>query len=154
MHAQQIISTHPHVRGNTNDALIRCIEECYDCAQTCTACADACLAEDRVKDLTQCIRMCLDCTDVCAATGSLASRRTGSDEILLRVAAPLALIISILVEIVTRVDGIGALMGSAQANFRSAQVYGLLALAGIIGFLVNWAVTRLESVVGSRMTGA
>lgn len=84
MHAQQIISTHPHVRGNTNDALIRCIEECYDCAQTCTACADACLAEDRVKDLTQCIRMCLDCTDVCAATGSLASRRTGSDEILLK----------------------------------------------------------------------
>ena len=71
----------------------------------------------------------------------------------LRVAAPLALIISILVEIVTRVDGIGALMGSAQANYRSAQVYGLLALAGIIGFCVNWVVTRLESVLGNRMTG-
>ncbi len=84
MHAQEIISKHPHVRGNTNDALIRCIEECYDCAQTCTACADACLGEERVKELIQCIRMCLDCADVCAATGSLASRCTGSDEVLLK----------------------------------------------------------------------
>lgn len=72
----------------------------------------------------------------------------------LRVAAPLALIITILVEIVTRINGIGALMGSAQANYRSAQVYGLLAIAGIIGFLVNWVVTRLESAVSRRMTGA
>jgi Domain of Unknown Function (DUF326) len=84
MHAQQIISTHPRVRGSTNDALVRCIEECYDCSQVCTACADACLGEDKVKDLTQCIRLCLDCADVCAATGSLASRRTGANEILLK----------------------------------------------------------------------
>lgn len=72
----------------------------------------------------------------------------------LRVAAPLALIITILVEIVTRVNGVGALMGSAQANYRSAQVYGLLALAGVIGFLVNWIVTRIESYVTARMTGS
>jgi ABC-type nitrate/sulfonate/bicarbonate transport system permease component len=71
----------------------------------------------------------------------------------LRVAAPLALIITILVEIVTRVDGVGALMGAAQANYRSAQVYGLLAIAGIIGFLVNWVVTCVESYVTGRMTG-
>ncbi|WP_181706096.1 four-helix bundle copper-binding protein [Chthonobacter rhizosphaerae] len=80
MHVQSMISTHPHVKGNTNDALIRCIEECYDCAQTCTSCADACLGEDMVKDLTQCIRLNLDCADVCAATGAVASRRTGSNE--------------------------------------------------------------------------
>ena len=42
MHAQEIIATHPHVKGNTNEPLIQCIEECYDCAQACTACADAC----------------------------------------------------------------------------------------------------------------
>lgn len=71
----------------------------------------------------------------------------------LRVAAPLALIITILVEIVTRVDGVGALMGAAQANYRSAQVYGLLAIAGIIGFVINWVVTRVESYVTGRMTG-
>jgi hypothetical protein len=80
MHAQEMIRTHPQVRGQTNDALIRCIEECYSCAQTCTSCADACLAEDNVKMLTQCIRMDLDCADICNITGRIATRRTGSDE--------------------------------------------------------------------------
>ena len=36
MQAQEMIATHPDVRGSTNDALIRCIEECYSCAQVCT----------------------------------------------------------------------------------------------------------------------
>ncbi len=80
MRAQEMISTHPHVRGNTKDALIRCIEACYGCAQTCTSCADACLGEEMVTELTQCIRLNLDCADVCAATGATATRRTGSNE--------------------------------------------------------------------------
>jgi hypothetical protein len=80
MHAHEMISTHPHVRGETNDALIACIEECFDCAQTCTSCADACLGEEMVQHLTQCIRSCMDCADVCDATGRIATRRTGSNE--------------------------------------------------------------------------
>ena len=80
MQAHQIISTHPDVKGNTNNALIRCIEECYSCTQVCTSCADACLGEEMVRQLTQCIRRNLDCADVCAATGSVATRRTGSNE--------------------------------------------------------------------------
>lgn len=68
-----------------------------------------------------------------------------------RVAAPLALIITLLVEIVTRVNGLGALLGAAQSNFMSAQVYGLLVIAGALGFLVNWVVTRLEGTVSARM---
>lgn len=84
MHAHEMIRTHPHVRGNINDELVRCVEECYDCSQSCTACADACLGEDTVKELAQCIRLNLDCADVCMATGALASRRTGSNELLLR----------------------------------------------------------------------
>jgi hypothetical protein len=84
MHAMEMIRTHPDARGNTNDALIRCIEECYDCAQSCISCADACLAEPMVKELTQCIRLNLDCADVCAATGAVASRRTGSNEVVIR----------------------------------------------------------------------
>ena len=84
MHAHEMISTHPAVRGHADAALIRCIEECYSCAQTCTSCADACLAEDMARQLTQCIRMNLDCADVCNITGRLATRRTGSDEELLR----------------------------------------------------------------------
>jgi hypothetical protein len=80
VHAQQIIATHPDVRGLTNTALIRCIEACFDCSQTCTSCADACLAEPDVRDLVQCIRTCLDCADVCLTTGLVSSRRTGSNE--------------------------------------------------------------------------
>jgi hypothetical protein len=80
MHAQQMISTHPHVRGGTNDVLIRCIEACYDCSQACASCADACLGETMVQELTQCIRTCLDCSDVCFTTGQISTRRTGSNE--------------------------------------------------------------------------
>lgn len=80
MHAQEMIATHPHVRGNTNDTLIRCIEDCYDCAQACTVCADACLGEVTVRELTQCVRLNLDCAAICTAAGAVASRRTGSNE--------------------------------------------------------------------------
>ena len=79
MHAQQMISTHPQVRGSTNDSLVQCIEACYDCAQACTTCADACLGEDAVRELIQCIRLNQDCADICAAAGAIASRRTGSN---------------------------------------------------------------------------
>jgi hypothetical protein len=86
MHVREMISTHPHVRGNTADALLKCIEECYACAQTCTSCADACLGEEGVAHLTQCIRRNLDCADICIATGAMASRRTGSNIDVLRAA--------------------------------------------------------------------
>ena len=84
MHVQEMIATHPHVRGNTNEALIRCIEACYECGQICTSCADACLGEEMVKDLIQCIRLNLDCADVCLATGSVSSRRTGTNELTIK----------------------------------------------------------------------
>lgn len=84
MHAREMISSHPHVRGNTNDALIECIEQCYDCAQTCVTCADACLGEDMVQELVQCIRLNMDCADVCTATGAVSTRRSGSNEQVIR----------------------------------------------------------------------
>ena len=84
MHAQAMISTHPDVRGNTNDVLVRAIEACFDCAQSCASCADACLAEQDVDRLRQCIRLDLDCADICIATGMAGSRRTGSNEAILR----------------------------------------------------------------------
>ena len=84
MHVHQMISTHPDVRGNTNPDLIRCIEECFDCSQACTSCADACLGEGMVDRLKQCIRTCLDCADVCLAAGTVATRRTGGNEEVIR----------------------------------------------------------------------
>lgn len=84
MHTQQMISAHPDVQGSTSNALIKCIDECHACAQACLSCADACVGEEMVARLRQCIRLNLDCADVCDATAKLASRRTGSDELLLR----------------------------------------------------------------------
>ena len=84
MHAQEMIRTHPLVKSNASNVLIRCIEECYDCAQACTACADACLGEHMVLQLTQCIRLNQDCADACLATGAVGTRRTGSNPEVIR----------------------------------------------------------------------
>lgn len=84
MHTQQMVNAHPDVRGSTSNALIKCIDECHACAQACLSCADACIGEEMVARLKQCIRLNLDCADVCDGTAKLASRRTGSDESLLR----------------------------------------------------------------------
>src|SRR5436305_6464999 len=84
MHAREMIRTHPAARGRSNDALIRCIGECYSCAQTCTSCADACLSEGMVHEQTQCIRLNLDCADICNITGRIMTRRTGSDDEVMR----------------------------------------------------------------------
>ena len=62
-----------------------------------------------------------------------------------RVAAPVALVITLLVEIVTRVDGIGALIAAAQRSYLSAQVYGLILVAGLFSFVVNGLVSMLQS---------
>jgi hypothetical protein len=79
MRAEQMIATHPHVRGEVNAALTRCIEACFDCGQVCTSCADACLGESMVAELVQCIRLNLDCADLCLATGQVTTRRSGGD---------------------------------------------------------------------------
>lgn len=47
-YAREIISKHPEVKGNINEALVRSVEEVLACAQTCIACADACLGEQTV----------------------------------------------------------------------------------------------------------
>jgi hypothetical protein len=84
MHTHTMIGSHPDVRGDTNDALIGAIDEMLACAQACVTCADACVAEEMVPDLRQCIRLNLDCADLCFAGASLASRRTGSNEVVLK----------------------------------------------------------------------
>lgn len=84
MQAIKMIETHPDMQGNMDKSLIECIEECFNCAQVCTVCADACLAEQQVDGLRQCIRLNLDCADICLAAGKAASRRTGSNEHVLR----------------------------------------------------------------------
>lgn len=84
MHVQQMITTHPGAKGRSHAAIVHCIEECLDCAQACTACADACLGEEMVAGLRQCIRLDLDCADLCTAAAAMASRRTGNNQMVMR----------------------------------------------------------------------
>jgi hypothetical protein len=84
MHTKEMTAAHPDVRGNVNQSLIDAIDAAHACAQTCTSCADACLAEEMVAQLRQCIRLNLDCADVCEALATLGSRRTGSNEAVIR----------------------------------------------------------------------
>jgi len=81
---QDIIRLHPQPTTVDRDALLRCIEECRECAASCTACADACLSEDDVPELVRVIRLCLDCADACDATGRIVTRQAASDLGLIR----------------------------------------------------------------------
>lgn len=84
MHTQDIVATHPDLKGQTNQELIGAIEASLDCAESCISCADACLAEVKVADLRQCIRLNNDCADICFVTARIAIRRTGGNEQLIR----------------------------------------------------------------------
>ena len=61
-----------------------------------------------------------------------------------RVAAPVSLVITLLVEILTQVRGVGALLAIAQRNYQPARVYGLILVAGLFSLLVNGLVTALQ----------
>lgn len=61
-----------------------------------------------------------------------------------RVAAPVALTITLLVEILTQVGGVGALIAVSQRNFLSSRVYGLILVAGLFNFLLNGVISTLE----------
>ena len=85
MTVQDVIKTHPRPTSVDHNALLRCVEECLDCAASCTSCADADLAVVDVQEMVRCIRLCLDCADACDATARIAIRQTKPD---LRVLAP------------------------------------------------------------------
>ena len=65
----------------------------------------------------------------------------------IRVATPVALVITLLVEYLTGVSGVGALVGDAQRTFQPARVYALIVIAGLISLVVNSLVRSLEQRV-------
>jgi ABC-type nitrate/sulfonate/bicarbonate transport system permease component len=67
-----------------------------------------------------------------------------------RIALPLTIVLTLLVEILTSIEGIGALMIAAQRNFQSGQVYGLLVLAGLFGFVISNAFSMVQAVIMRR----
>lgn len=89
MSIAEMIKSHPDVAGNLNEPLALAVRHAMFCSAICTSCADACLAEKMVEEMRQCIRLCLDCADVCTATFKLATRRTGSNELVIEEALQL-----------------------------------------------------------------
>lgn len=67
-----------------------------------------------------------------------------------RVAVPLAITITLLIEMITSMPGIGALIALAGREFRSSDVYGMLVLVGLLGFILNNAFVLFEGAVLSR----
>ena len=65
----------------------------------------------------------------------------------IRVAIPLTIILALLVEMLTSLPGIGALMIQAQRNFQSSEVYALLVLIGLFGLVVNDAFIVIETII-------
>ena len=84
MSVAEMIASHPDVAGNLNESLATAIRHSMFCSAICTSCADACIAEESVAEMRQCIRSCLDCADICQATVHVATRRTGSNEAVIR----------------------------------------------------------------------
>jgi hypothetical protein len=81
MSIRKMIALHPNVQGHVNQPLGDAVHHAMYCAKMCLSCADACAAEP--MDLTQCSRVCSDCADICETVARLGTRRTGSnDEVL------------------------------------------------------------------------
>jgi ABC-type nitrate/sulfonate/bicarbonate transport system permease component len=68
----------------------------------------------------------------------------------IRVAIPLAIVVTLLVEMLTSLPGVGALMIRSQRNYQSSEVYALLVLVGLFGFVVNDLFAVIEGVIMRR----
>ena len=67
-----------------------------------------------------------------------------------RTSMALAIVVTLLVEIFTGLPGIGVLMVTGQRNYNSAQVFGLLALVGILAFFLTLAFGVVEALILQR----
>jgi ABC-type nitrate/sulfonate/bicarbonate transport system permease component len=67
-----------------------------------------------------------------------------------RVALPQTVIATLVVEMFTGATGVGSLMMDAQRNYNAPAVYGLLALMGLVGFLLTTLFAAVERVVERR----
>jgi ABC-type nitrate/sulfonate/bicarbonate transport system permease component len=68
----------------------------------------------------------------------------------IRIAIPLAIVVTLLVEMLTSLPGIGVLMIRSQRNYQSSEVYALLVLVGLFGFVVNDLFAVVEGVIMRR----
>ncbi len=67
-----------------------------------------------------------------------------------RVALSLAIVTTLLVEMFTGLPGIGVLMMLGQRSYNSAEVFGLLAIIGVLAFLLSLIFAAAEGAVIQR----
>ncbi|MCX5041623.1 ABC transporter permease subunit [Aldersonia sp. NBC_00410] len=67
-----------------------------------------------------------------------------------RIAAALALVVALLVEILGAGTGIGRLLVESQQSFDAAAAWGLLLVVGITGYLLSAAVVRIDGFVARQ----
>ena len=72
----------------------------------------------------------------------------------LRLGVAVALVVAVTVEIAANPNGMGYAMMIAQQSFEPALMLGWLAWIGVVGFVVNAAVLRLQRSVARRMGAA
>lgn len=65
----------------------------------------------------------------------------------LRVVVSIALVVTLLVEIIASTEGMGRLVFEQQQQFDAASVYGLLTIIAAFGYLLNVGIARLEAFV-------
>jgi ABC-type nitrate/sulfonate/bicarbonate transport system permease component len=63
------------------------------------------------------------------------------------IAAPLTLVLALVVEVSTQVSGIGKLLETAQQSFLAAEVFGLIVIVGVIALVIN----VLLSLISARL---
>ena len=68
----------------------------------------------------------------------------------IRVALPIALILTILVEMLATGSGIGSDLAFAQWNYQVAVAFGLIAVMGVVGYAINSAFLVFEGIVLRR----
>lgn len=67
-----------------------------------------------------------------------------------RLAAPLALIFTLFVEMMTNSGGLGSLLLTAQQNYTSAQVYGIVFILAVLGLGLNLALVQTQHRLSRR----
>ena len=65
----------------------------------------------------------------------------------IRVAIPLAIVITLLIEMLTGMVGLGGIMIAGQRNYNSAQVFGVLVIVGLVGLGINLFSQFIENRV-------
>ncbi|QBI20817.1 ABC transporter permease [Egibacter rhizosphaerae] len=63
----------------------------------------------------------------------------------LRISSAIALILTVTVELLTNLTGLGNAIGSARTAGQFPQMYALIALTGILGWLLNGTFERVEA---------